>query len=188
MTDDIQKYTADSAVFQASAARVHSEPHGVRLEMLLSWEIFEWLAQVVVPAVGSAAKAYADRNALIDRSGIERARRIAQIEQNKIRLLRMARDARAELAQRIASGEERGAIVKDLSTRFDMPPYVLLANIARANREDRARANKVRDQDILDLHLSGRSVADIARYLECSPQHAGRLLRKALAQNPGATQ
>lgn len=180
------KYTPSPARSQAKPISVRALGQSVELAASLPWPLVEWLFDALLPAFAKVYQEHLSRRALIERLDDTAARRQLELRENVARCERIGHDAAAEIHDRVTRGEREYAVAREIALRHRLPVGVLLAFARDARKAVRRKRDDGRTGEILELHRAGRSNAEIGRQLGISPQHAGRLLRKAQAQVPGA--
>lgn len=180
------KYTLSPARPQAKPATVRALGRHVDVGLPIPHEVAAWICDVLLPAFANVYQVNAKRRALLERLSDVEAQRQFEIRENMARCERIGRDAAAEVHDRTTRGEREYDVAREIALRHGLPIGVLMAFMRDARKAVRQRRDEARAIEVLELHRAGRNNAEIGRQLGITAQHAGRLLRKAHSQFPGA--
>jgi DNA-binding CsgD family transcriptional regulator len=140
-----------------------------------------------MPGLVEIYRKSAERRRLLESLDDTDARRQLEIRENVERFQRIGHDAAAELHDRVTRGEAPYAVQREIALRLKLPVGVLGGFIADARRAIRKAREQERATEILHLNRAGHSNVEIGRALDMTPQHVGRLLRKAQATFIGSS-
>lgn len=171
---------------QARPIRVRALGPHVEIVAALPWPLIEWIFENYRPALRAIFGEYRKRCAIKECLNDTAARREAEQRERMALYERHCFEALSEVEERLARGERRWDAMRAVAQRTGYPVSIIPGMVAAASKAARVRRERARLVEALELRAAGRSNVEIGKQLGCTAQHAGRLLRKAQSQIPGA--